>query len=86
MMSRVSRVGKKTGTEQGTWINECRKLREIDKRIPEQIEQIIIFSQDNSFWKGNILSMATLRRQFDQLWLKAKKEKFAGIKEWLNES
>jgi len=74
-----------TPKRQEIWIDECRKLREIDKRTPEQIEQIIIFSQNDSFWRGNILSMVKLRKQFDQLWLKAKKEKFAGIKEWLNE-
>jgi len=74
-----------TPKRQESWINECRKLREIDKREPEQIKQIIIFSQNDSFWKGNILSMAKLRKQFDQLWLKAKNEKFSGIKEWLNE-
>ena len=75
-----------TPKRQEIWIDECRKLREIDKRTPEQIEQIIIFSQDDSFWKGNILSMPKLREKFDQLWLKAKKERFSGIKEWLNES
>lgn len=74
-----------TPKRQEVWIDECRKLREIDKRTPEQIEQIIIFSQDDQFWKSNILSMPKLRDKFDQLWLKAKKEKFAGIKEWLNE-
>jgi hypothetical protein len=75
-----------TPKRQEVWIDECRKLREIDKRSFEQIEQIIIFSQDDSFWKSNILSMPKLREKFDQLWLKAKKEKYAGIKEWLNES
>jgi len=70
---------------QEVWIDECRKLREIDKRTPEQIEQIIIFSQNDAFWKSNILSMPKLREKFDQLWLKAKKERFSGIKEWLNE-
>ncbi len=79
-------IRKLTSKRQEVWINECRKLREIDKRTPEQIEQIIIFSQQDNFWKGNILSMPKLREKFDQLWLKAKKEKFAGIKEWLNES
>ena len=74
-----------TPKRQEVWIDECRKLRGIDKRTPEQIEQIIIFSQDDSFWKANILSMPKLREKFDQLWLKAKKEKFSGIKEWLNE-
>ena len=74
-----------TPQKQERWINQCRLLREKDERTPEQIEQIIIFSQDDSFWRGNILSMPKLRKQFDQLWLKAKKERFAGIKEWLNE-
>jgi len=75
-----------TPKRQEVWIDECRKLREIDKRTSEQIEQIIIFSQNDSFWKSNILSMPKLREKFDQLWLKAKKSKFSGIKEWLNES
>lgn len=74
-----------TSRRQEVWIDECRKLREIDKRTSEQIEQIIIFSQNDTFWKSNILSMPKLREKFDQLWLKAKKERFSGIKEWLNE-
>ena len=74
-----------TPKRQEGWIDECRKLREIDERTPEQIEQIIIFSQNDPFWKSNILSIVKLREKFDQLWLKAKKEKFSGIKEWLNE-
>lgn len=74
-----------TPKRQEVWIDECRKLREIDKRTYEQIEQIIIFSQNDSFWKSNILSIPKLREKFDQLWLKAKKEKFSGIKEWLDE-
>lgn len=75
-----------TPKRQEIWIDECRKLREIDKRNAEQIEQIIIFSQNDSFWKSNILSMPKLREKFDQLWLKAKKQKFSGIREWLNEA
>lgn len=67
------------------WMNSCRKLREIDKRPPELIGEIIAFCQKDPFWKSNILSMTKLRQKFDQLFLKAKKEKYAGIKEWLNE-
>lgn len=70
---------------QEDWINQCRLLREKDERNEREIEMIIRWSQQDNFWKGNILSMATLRKQFSQLWLKAKKEKFSGIKEWLNE-
>lgn len=75
-----------TPKRQNEWINQCRLLREIDKRTPDQIEFIIKFSQNDSFWKSNILSMPKLREKFDQLWLKAKREdKLSGIKEWLND-
>ena len=74
-----------TERRQEDWINQCRLLREKDERSEREIEMIIRWSQQDDFWKGNILSMATLRKQFSQLWLKAKKEKFSGIKEWLNE-
>ena len=70
---------------QEDWINQCRLLREKDERNEREIEMIIRWSQQDNFWKANILSMPKLREKFDQLWLKAKKEKFAGIKEWLNE-
>lgn len=79
-------IRKLTEKRQIEWMDECRKLREIDKRSPELIEKIIHFSQEDEFWKGNVLSMSTLRKKFDQLFLKAKKTKFSGIKEWLNES
>lgn len=75
-----------TEKNQIEWMDACRKLREIDKRPPELIERIIRFSQGDDFWKGNILSMPKLRKKFDQLVLKAKKAKFSGIKQWLEES
>lgn len=74
-----------TENRQAKWINQCRLLREKDGRTEEEIEMIIRWCQKDNFWKGNILSMPTLREKFSQLWLKAKKEKFSGIKEWLNE-
>ena len=74
-----------TEKRQIEWMDACRKLREIDKRDPALIEKIIRFSQQDDFWKGNILSMPKLREKFDQLFHKAKKEKFSGIREWLNE-
>jgi len=67
------------------WMNACRLLRERDGRSPELIEQIIYFSQNDEFWKANILSMPKLREKFDQLFLKAKKTKFSGIQAWLAE-
>jgi uncharacterized protein YdaU (DUF1376 family) len=60
-----------TEKRQAEWINQCRLLRESDGRSPEQIEAVIRFSQDDPFWKQNILSMPKLREKWDQLWLKA---------------
>lgn len=74
-----------TEKRQQTWLNACRLLREKNKRSPELIEEIIRFSQADDFWRGNILSMPTLREKFDKLFLKAKKVKFSGIEAWLSE-
>lgn len=49
------------------WADEIRKLREIDKRTVEQIRYVIAWCQNDSFWKANILSTATLRKQWDKL-------------------
>jgi len=73
-----SRVQRITQTTKEKWFNECRKLREIDKRTPEDIESVIIWCQDDSFEKTVVLSMPKLRVRFSQLWLKHKKSS-AGI-------
>lgn len=67
-----------TETRQLDWVNQCRLMRERDERDPEEIRLMIEFSQSDDFWKSNILSMAKLRKQFDQLWLKAKRKAMAG--------
>jgi len=54
------------------WYSSCRLLRERDGKTPEAIAQVIQFSQDDEFWRSNILSMPKLREQWDQLYLKAK--------------
>jgi len=65
--SRVQRLGQKT---KEVWLNECRKLREIDNRRPEDIEAVINWSQEDDFEKTVVLSMPKLRERFDSLWLK----------------
>jgi len=78
-------INRLTPLRQADWINSCRLMRERDKRTQEEIDAMIEFSQNHSFWKANILSMPKLREKFDQLWLQAKKENYDGIKEWLND-
>ena len=73
--ARVQRITQKT--KEG-WLNECRKLREIDGYSPEEIEAIITWCQEDDFEKTVVLSMPKLRIRFDELWLKYKKVKFKG--------
>jgi len=81
-----SSVKRLTTKRQAKWINECRLLREKDKRTSEQIEYIIKFSQKDKFWKGVILSMANLRKNWDKLVLRAMPKNYSsGIDEWLKE-
>lgn len=75
-----------TPERQADWINQCRLLREIDHRTPEQIEALIRWTQADSFWKSNILSIRKLREKWDQLWMKARRgDKFSGIRAFVNE-
>ncbi|MCY8987995.1 Replication protein O [Bacillus atrophaeus] len=57
------------------WANEFRLIRERDKRTDKQIKYLIKWSQQDSFWKTNILSPASLRKQFDRLVTKIKSDK-----------
>ena len=52
------------------WCKDIDKMIRIDKRYPVEIEKIINWCQNDSFWKNNILSMDKLRKQYDQLALK----------------
>lgn len=70
-----SMVAKMSKEAKAKWINDCRKMREIDKRTPDEIEAMIVWSQKHTFWQGNILSMNKLRERFDGLWIQAKGSK-----------
>jgi hypothetical protein len=54
------------------WIKEFDHMLKIDKRTPEEIEKVMEFSQTDEFWYKNILSAESLRKHFDQLYLKSK--------------
>jgi hypothetical protein len=50
-------------------------MREQDNRNPEDIRKVILWSQADSFWKGNILSATSLRKHFIGLWAKMNQKK-----------
>jgi hypothetical protein len=56
------------------WAEEVRLLRERDQRTVEQIRYLINWSQQDPFWKANILSTSKLRKKWDQLVLKTKEQ------------
>lgn len=57
------------------WAKEIDRMIKIDKRTEIEIASVIEFSQQDNFWKTNILSAGKLREKFDQLYLKSKNEK-----------
>ena len=69
--SHIVKNFKESESTRNDWMNQCRIMREKDKRSPEDIEFLIRWSQEDEFWKGNILSMSKLRKQFDRLLLQS---------------
>src|SRR5690625_125973 len=52
---------------QENWLYPIDRLNRIDGYTPEQIAQVIDWSQQDEFWQANIRSGKKLRQQFDQL-------------------
>ncbi|MCI9883865.1 Replication protein O [Bacillus sp. FSL K6-2869] len=59
------------------WASDFRLIRQIDKRSDAQVKYLINWTQKDSFWKSNILSPASLRKQFDKLTVRIKSEREA---------
>lgn len=55
------------------WAKSIDLMIRVDKRNPDEIERVIRWCQADEFWQNNILSTTKLRKQFDQLALKAYK-------------
>lgn len=50
-----------------TWADDFRKLIELDGKSVDNVRLVIQWSQQDSFWKSNILSAKKLREKYDQL-------------------
>jgi len=53
-----------------TWANDLRKMRTLDGRTTEEIRDIFMWANSDSFWQSNIRSPKKLRDQFDHLKIK----------------
>lgn len=69
-----SKVAKMTENQKNNWRNQCRLLREEDKWSVKEIETVIRFTQQDNFEMTNVLSMGKLRKRFDNLAMKARRE------------
>ena len=49
------------------WASQMDALMRLDKRPPEEVKAVILFAQNDPFWRHNILSVDKLRKQYDQL-------------------
>ena len=58
-----------------TWARTMDRMIRLDGRTTADLEEVIKWCQANEFWHTNILSVAKLRKQFDQLWLKMRGSK-----------
>lgn len=53
------------------WLTDARLMLDRDKIAEAEIHRIIDWCQNDSFWRSNILSVPKLRKQFQQLAIKA---------------
>lgn len=74
LAERIEQNGSKRPRITKGWLDSCRLLLDRDGRTPEQVGKAIDWCQANDFWRANILSMPTLRKQYDRLRLAALRE------------
>lgn len=71
LAERMEANGCKRPTITKTWVDDMDRMLRLDGREPEKVANCIRWSQSDPFWRGNILSPAKLRKQYDQLRLAA---------------
>lgn len=62
--------GCKPPTITATWLKDMDAIMRLDKRAAADVERVIRWCQQDSFWRSNIMSPSKLRRQFDALVLR----------------
>lgn len=73
LADRIIDNGSKPPKITDAWRREARLLLDQDGRELDKALRLINWCQDDLFWRANIRSMATFRRQYDTLRLKANK-------------
>ncbi len=63
----IERNGSRRPSRGQANLDAMRRLIDLDERTPAEVEAVIRWCQADEFWRSNILSAVTLRRQFDRL-------------------
>ncbi len=71
LADRVQANGSKRPAVTDAWRREARLLIDRDGRTVDQVLKAIDWCQADAFWRANVRSMPKLRKQYDQLRLKA---------------
>jgi len=67
--------GSKKPTIGKTWTDAARLMLVADGRDADAAERLMRWCQADSYWKANVMSMPTFRKKYDQLRLKAERER-----------
>jgi hypothetical protein len=73
LADRVEENGSKRPAVTKAWRDSARLLLDKDGRTVEQVKRAIDWCQADDFWRANILSMPTLRKQYERLRLAAQR-------------
>lgn len=65
--------GSRRPTITKAWRDAARRMIDLDKRTIDDVLGAIRWCQADDFWRANVLSMPTLRRQYDRLRLAARR-------------
>lgn len=71
LRARIAGNGSRTPTIGKDWLDQARLLIDRDKRPLDEAHRLIDWCQQDSFWRSNVLSMPTFRKQYDRLRLQA---------------
>jgi len=69
----IVRNGSKPPKVTPKWVKDLELMHRVDERSWDEIRAAIIWCQNDSFWRGNIMSPNKLRDQFDRLRMAAQR-------------
>lgn len=71
LVEKIVENGSKAPVPNERWYDAARLILTVDKRPADEAARLIAWCQADEFWRGNVLSMQTFRRQYDRLRLQS---------------